>query len=67
MKNMKKQLVYLSCPSTSCKRLNSVATKRLLDSRLNIVSAARHASSKVNATDLKFKIATLEFEELKSN
>ena len=67
MKNMKKQLVYLSCPSTSCKHRNSVATKRLLDSRFNIVSAARHASSKVNATDLKFKIATLEFEELKSN
>ena len=68
MKNMKKQLVYLSCPSTSnCKHLNSVATKRLLDSRFNIVSAARHASSKVNATDLKFKITTLEFEELKSN
>ena len=60
-------LVYVSCPSTSCKRLNSVATKRLLDSRLNIVSAARHASGIVNATDLKFKIATLEFEELKSN
>ena len=65
MKNMKKQLVYLSFPSTSCKRLNSVANKRLLDTRLNIVSAARHTSSKVNATDLKFKIATLEFEELK--
>ena len=64
---MKKQLVYLSCPSTSCKRLNSGATKRLLDSPFNIVSAARHAASKVNATDLKFKIATLEFEELKSN
>ena len=64
---MKKQLVYLSCPSTSCKHLNSVATKRLSDSRFNIVSAARHAAIKDNATDLIFKIATLEFEELKSN
>ena len=56
-----------SFPSTSCKHLNSVATKQLLDSRFNILSAARHAASKVNAADLKFKIATLEFEELKSN
>ena len=33
----------------------------------NSVSAARHASSRVNATDLKFEIATLGLEELKSN
>ena len=64
-------LPFLSLNMHGCKHLNSVETKRLLDSRFNIVSAARHvyghASSKVNATDLKFKFATLEFEELKSN
>ena len=59
LKNLKKIISLPFSASTNCKHLNSVTTKRLLDCCFKNLSA-RHAWSKVNATDLKFKIVTTE-------